>query len=59
MTSDRDYYVKAVKTAEAAYDIVSAPAPLFVRWVSDSKAVRTGGGGDTGNQLPGKERAAK
>jgi hypothetical protein len=40
MASDRDYYVKAVKTAEAAYDIVSAPAPLFVKWVSDSKEVQ-------------------
>ena len=48
MTSDRDYYVKAVKTAEAAYDIVSAPAPLFVRWVADSKEVRTAGPGGRG-----------
>lgn len=33
LPSNRDYYMKAVKQAEAAYDIVSAPAPLFIRWV--------------------------
>jgi hypothetical protein len=35
MPSNRDYYEKAVKQAEAAYDIVSAPQPLFIRWVEN------------------------
>merc|ERR1719473_98492 len=32
------YYMKAVKEAEAAYDIVSAEEPIFVRWVSDPQS---------------------
>jgi len=35
LPSNRDYYEKAVKQAEAAYDIVSAPNPLFIRWVEN------------------------
>lgn len=38
--SDRDKYEKAVKQAEAAFDIVSAPNPLFIKWVTDPKAVQ-------------------
>jgi len=40
VSSDRDFYLKAVKEAEAAYDIVSAPAPLFVRWVDNPAQVQ-------------------
>lgn len=34
-----DYYMKAVKQAESAYDLVSAENPIFVRWVVDPKVV--------------------
>lgn len=33
--SDRNFYMKAVREASAAYDLVSAPEPLFVSWVVD------------------------
>jgi hypothetical protein len=39
--SRREYYELAVKQAEAAYDIVSAPDPIFIRWVSNGKEVQT------------------
>lgn len=35
LPSNFDYYMKAVKQAEAAYGIVAAKQPLFVRWVTD------------------------
>jgi hypothetical protein len=39
-TSRREYYELAVKQAEAAYDIVSAPNPIFVRWVAAGEEVQ-------------------
>lgn len=42
MPSNRDFYEKAVKEAEAAYDIVSAPNPLFIRWVANPSQVQQG-----------------
>jgi hypothetical protein len=39
-TSRREYYELAVKQAEAAYDIVSAPNPIFLRWVENGEEVR-------------------
>merc|ERR1719453_2840516 len=30
-----EYYQRAVKEAEAAFDLVSASEPLFVRWIKD------------------------
>jgi len=38
--SNRDVYEKAVKEAEAAFDIVSSPNPLFVRWVKSPQEVQ-------------------
>ena len=38
--SNRDVYEKAVREAEAAFDIVSSPNPLFVRWVKDPQQVQ-------------------
>merc|ERR1719253_302153 len=38
--TQRDKYEKAVKMAEAAFDVVSSPAPLFVRWVADPSALQ-------------------
>jgi len=38
--SNRDVYEKAVKEAEAAFDIVSSPSPLFVRWKKDPQKVQ-------------------
>lgn len=35
-----DYYMKAVKQAEAAYQLSGADMPLFVRWVSDGEALQ-------------------
>jgi len=35
MTSKFDMYTKAVHQAEAAYGVVSAAKPIFVRWVAD------------------------
>lgn len=35
LPSNFDYYMKAVRQAEAAYGIVAAKQPLFVRWVTD------------------------
>jgi len=39
-TSSRDFFKLAVKQAEAQYDIVSAPEPLFVRWVAKPAEVQ-------------------
>jgi hypothetical protein len=39
-TSRREYYELAVKQAEAAYDIVSAPNPIFLRWVDQGEEVQ-------------------
>lgn len=38
--SHRDFYLKAVKEAEALYDVASADKPIFVRWVKDANAVQ-------------------
>jgi len=35
VTSKFDMYTKAVHQAEAAYGVVAAPKPIFVRWVTD------------------------
>lgn len=35
-----DFYKKAVKEAEAAFDLVSSDDPLFVRWVVDPQLVQ-------------------
>jgi hypothetical protein len=35
VTSKYDMYMKAVHQAEAAYGVVAAPVPIFVRWVTD------------------------
>ena len=40
LPSHRDIYMKAVKIAEAAFDVVSAEEPLFVRWVVDPERVQ-------------------
>lgn len=40
IASPHDYYVKAVMEAEAAYDLVSAKHPLFIRWVREPQAVQ-------------------
>lgn len=34
------YYKKAVATAEASYDLISAPEPIFLRWVHDPVAMQ-------------------
>ena len=34
-TSRREYYELAVKGAAAEYDVVSAPNPIFLRWVGE------------------------
>jgi len=36
-----DMYHKAVKQAEATFDIVSSSEPMFIRWVSDPSALQT------------------
>lgn len=36
----RDYYMKAVHTAEAAYSMTSSKEPMFIRWVRDPQAVQ-------------------
>lgn len=36
-----DQYAKAVRTAEAAYDLTSASEPLYVRWVKDPDALQS------------------
>lgn len=33
--TDRDYYLKAVGQAEAAFDLVSSPKAIFVKWVAN------------------------
>lgn len=38
--SKRDYYVKAVRLAEAHFSITSAEFPLFVRWVEDPQQIQ-------------------
>ena len=38
LSTHRDYYMLAVEEAEAAFDLVSAKKPLFVRWVSDEES---------------------
>jgi len=40
LSTHRDYYMLAVEEAEAAFDLVSAKKPLFVRWVSDPQEVQ-------------------
>jgi len=40
MSSHRNFYMQAVEVAEAAYDIVSAKKPIFVRWVADPQEVQ-------------------
>merc|ERR1719301_428071 len=35
VTNKFDMYMKAVHQAEAAYSVVAAPKPIFVRWVTD------------------------
>lgn len=37
-SSRHSYYMKAVHEAEAAFDLVSAEDPIFVRWVSDPQS---------------------
>eukprot|EP00928_Gymnodinium_smaydae_P014120 TRINITY_DN15115_c0_g1_i1.p1 TRINITY_DN15115_c0_g1~~TRINITY_DN15115_c0_g1_i1.p1 ORF type:complete len:299 (+),score=50.05 TRINITY_DN15115_c0_g1_i1:190-1086(+) len=37
--NQREQYMKAVRQAEAAYHINSAPEPIFVRWVLDPEQV--------------------
>jgi len=39
-TSRRDYYVKAVRAAEANFGVTSADHPLFVRWVGDPQQIQ-------------------
>jgi hypothetical protein len=39
LPSHVDMYMKAVKLSEAVYDIVSAPDPIFVRWVAEPEVV--------------------
>lgn len=36
----RDYYMQAVRAAEAAYSLTSSKEPLFVRWVRDPQAIQ-------------------
>jgi len=38
--SKRDYYVKAVREAEANFALTSAEHPLFVRWVGDPQMIQ-------------------
>lgn len=38
--SKRDYYVKAVREAEANFQLTSADNPLFVRWVLDPQMIQ-------------------
>jgi len=40
LPSHRDMYMKAVKLSESTYDIVSAPDPIFVRWVAEPEVVQ-------------------
>merc|ERR550537_821201 len=35
-----DFYMKAAKEAEAAYQLSSAEEPLFVRWVADPQGIQ-------------------
>jgi len=41
VTSNFDMYMKAVHQAEAAYGVVAAKKPIFVRWVADPVKVET------------------
>lgn len=36
----RDYYMQAVKEAEANYNLMSSKEPVFVRWVRDPQAIQ-------------------
>lgn len=38
--SPREYYMKAVKEAEAAYSLTSSKTPLLVRWIRDPQAIQ-------------------
>lgn len=38
--SKRDYYRRAAKTAQFAYELTAAEEPLFVRWVADPEKVQ-------------------
>merc|ERR1719359_636090 len=38
--SRRDYYLKAVRQAEANFGVTSADHPLFVRWVGDPQQIQ-------------------
>lgn len=40
LPSHRDKYMESVKLAESVYDIVSAPDPVFVRWVAEPEVVQ-------------------
>merc|ERR1719335_902631 len=40
MPTKHDFFVKAAKEAEAAYQIESAAEPLFVRWVADPQGIQ-------------------
>jgi len=40
MPSHHDTYMKAVEVAEAAFDLISAKEPIFVRWVLDPQAIQ-------------------
>lgn len=39
LPSQHEWYMKAVKQAAAAYNVVSAKEPIFVRWVTDPEKV--------------------
>jgi hypothetical protein len=40
MGNAKENYMRAVKTAEAAYGLTSSEAPLLVRWVRDPQAIQ-------------------